>query len=101
MRGIAEHGNAADQVPRGPEVHATLAQMGQRCTAVLTAMLTELGIGNPQHDARAVIAVCAGIVYESTVSARDPYTVPEIAVILRDLLTDACDHRKAPGFRSW
>lgn len=74
------------EADRYPEIHAILAQMGHRFTAAATAMLTELGTSEPQRDARAVIAVCAGIVYESTVGAQDPYTIPEIAAILRDLL---------------
>ena len=63
-----------------------LDELGARFTAEATAMLAELGTRNPPQDARAVIAVCAGIVFESTVGGQRPFTAAEIRAVVGDVL---------------
>jgi DNA-binding transcriptional regulator YbjK len=74
------------EAERYPEVHAALAAMGERFTAAATQLLGQLGAKDARRDARAVIAVCAGLVFESTVGGQRPYSASEIGELLGDLL---------------
>jgi AcrR family transcriptional regulator len=69
-----------------PQVAATLAELGSRFTVAATELLTRIGAGHPAADARAVIAVCAGLVFESTVGAQQPYSLAEVRAVLGDVL---------------
>ena len=74
------------EATRYPEVQASLDELGSRFTRAATALLTQIGTRHPARDARAVIAVCAGLVYESTVGGQRPFTLPEIRSVLSDVL---------------
>ena len=74
------------EADRYPQVQAALAAMGERFTAAATVLLGRLGAKDARRDARAVIAVCAGLVYESTVGGQRPYSASEISELLGDLL---------------
>ena len=71
---------------RYPEVQAALAAMGERFTAAATRLLAQLGARDARRDARAVIAACAGLVFESTVGGQRPYSAGEVSELLGDLL---------------
>jgi hypothetical protein len=71
---------------RYPEVQAVLRDMAARFTAVATAMIGQFGSRHPTRDARALVAVCAGIVYESAIGGQRPYTLSETEHILGDFL---------------
>jgi DNA-binding transcriptional regulator YbjK len=74
------------EAERIPEVQAALAAMAGRFTAAATQLLGQLGAADAGRDARALIAVCAGLVFESTVGGQRPYSVSETAEVLGDLL---------------
>ena len=57
---------------RYPEVHAALAAMAERFTAAAAELLGQLGARDPRRDARALIAACAGLVFESAVGGSHP-----------------------------
>lgn len=71
---------------RSPHIKRALTAIGARFTAAAEALLATAGSADPTADARALIAVAAGLVYESTVGAQHPYTRTEIASILHDVL---------------
>jgi DNA-binding transcriptional regulator YbjK len=74
------------EADRYPPVRAALAAMGERFTAAATRLLGQFGAKDARRDARALIAVCAGLVYESTVGGQRPYSASEISELLGDLL---------------
>lgn len=69
-----------------PQVRMILDEQGQRFAAAATALLSAGGASRPPDDARALIAVCAGIVFESTAGAQRPFTREEIREILSDFI---------------
>jgi DNA-binding transcriptional regulator YbjK len=75
------------EAARNPEVAAVMTAIGSRFTAIAARMLENLGAQDPVGDARALIAACAGLVFESTVGAQQPYTEQEIRAVIGDLLT--------------
>ena len=72
---------------RYPAVQAALEELASGFLETATAMLSAVGARNPRRDARAVIAVCAGLVFESTVGGQQPYPRMEIRALLTDVLT--------------
>jgi DNA-binding transcriptional regulator YbjK len=79
------------EADRYPEVRAALDEQGRRFADAATELLAQLGSARPARDARAVIALCAGIVYESTVGAQQPYPPVEIRTVLADVLRTRLD----------
>ncbi|MGI5240119.1 TetR/AcrR family transcriptional regulator [Dactylosporangium sp. CA-139066] len=75
------------EATRYPAVRAVLEELAATFTGAAVALLSALGTRHPRRDARAVLAVCQGIVFESTVSGRRPFTQPEIRAVLTDVLT--------------
>jgi len=71
---------------RYPEVQAALAAMAERFTAAAAELLGQLGARDPRRDARAVIAACAGLVFESAVGGQPPYEADEVTELLGDVL---------------
>jgi hypothetical protein len=63
-----------------------LEDLGSRFTRAAAAMLAQFGSASPALDARAVIAVCAGLEYESIVGGQRPFTLAEIQAVLADVL---------------
>lgn len=82
-----------------PPVQAVLEELATGFLDAATAMLAAVGARRPRSDARAVIAVCAGIVFESTVGGQRPYTRPEIRALLTDVLTARLRNSPAPRSR--
>ncbi|MGX7681395.1 TetR family transcriptional regulator [Jatrophihabitans sp. DSM 45814] len=74
------------EAARYPAVSAVLDELGTRFTLAAVALLTAVGADDPHRDARALVAVCAGIVYESTVGGQRPFTRAETKAVLLDLL---------------
>ena len=83
------------EAARNPDVAAVMADLGSRFTDVAARMLAGLGTRDPVGDARALIATCAGLVFESTVGGQQPYTEEEIRTVISDLLS-ARMHPVAP-----
>jgi len=75
------------EATRNPEVAAVITEIGSRFTEVAARTLGNLGTRDPLSDARALIAVCAGLVFESTLGAQQPYTEQEMRAVIFDLLT--------------
>lgn len=71
---------------RYPQVQAALAATAERFTAAAAELLGQLGARDPRRDARAVIAACAGLVYESAVGGQPPYEADEVTELLGDVL---------------
>ena len=74
------------EATRYPEVQTVLRDLGSRFTAAAAAILAEFGSANPIADARAVIAVCAGLEYESLAGGQVPFTVPEAQAVIADVI---------------
>jgi DNA-binding transcriptional regulator YbjK len=74
------------EATRYPEVRAVLQDLGSRFTRAAAAMLAQFGSASPALDARAVIAVCAGVEYESIVGGQRPFTMAEIQAVLANVL---------------
>jgi DNA-binding transcriptional regulator YbjK len=74
------------EAERYPQVRDALAAMGERFTAAAAQLLAGLGAADAPRDARALIAACAGLVFESTVGGQRPYSADEIAGLLGDVL---------------
>jgi hypothetical protein len=60
--------------------------MGERFTAAAAGLLGQFGARDARRDARAVIAVCAGLVFETAVGGQRPYSAGEVAELLGDVL---------------
>jgi AcrR family transcriptional regulator len=74
------------EATRYPEVLAVLEDLGSRFAEAATTMLARFGSAKPSLEARAVIAVCAGLEYESIVGGQRPFTQAEIQAVLADVL---------------
>ncbi|HEX3711417.1 MAG TPA: TetR/AcrR family transcriptional regulator [Trebonia sp.] len=74
------------EADRIPAVRDALAAMAERFTAAAAELLAHFGASDARRDARALIAVCAGLVFESTVGGQRPYTARETGELLGDLL---------------
>jgi DNA-binding transcriptional regulator YbjK len=74
------------EAERYPEVRAALAAMAERFTAAAAELLGQLGARDPRRDARAVIAACAGLVFESAAGGQPPYSAGEVTELLGDVL---------------
>ena len=81
---------------RNPEVAVVMTAIGARFTGIAARMLEDLGAHDPVGDARALIATCAGLVFEATLGAQRPYTEQEIRAVICDLVT-ARAHAGAPA----
>lgn len=75
------------EAAHNPDVAAVMAELGSRFTEVAAGMLDSLDTRDPAGDARALIATCAGLVFESTVGGQQPYTDEEIRTVIADLLS--------------
>jgi AcrR family transcriptional regulator len=75
------------EAARNPEVAAVMTAIGSSFTGIAARMLENLGARDPVGDARALIAACAGLVFESTLGAQQSYTQHEIRAVICDLLT--------------
>jgi AcrR family transcriptional regulator len=74
------------EATRHPGVRAVLDDLGARFADAAKTMLAGFGSAEPSLDARAVIAVCAGLEYESVAGGQRPFTQAEIQAVLADVL---------------
>lgn len=70
------------EAARYPSLRRTLDPAGARMLQTGTSLLAGAGIPHPERAARAILAVAAGIVYESTVGGRLAFTEHEIKALL-------------------
>ena len=78
--------------PHNPAVAIVLAEYGSRFASAATKLLRSLNAHDPGRDAHALLAVLAGLVFQSTVGGSRPYTYEEFRTVISDVLVARLEH---------